>query len=204
MNPFRLLRSTDGEPAPGADLSHDGPDEASRQLRYAARGDSEAFARFYDLMAPSLYGAVLRVVRAPSLAEEITQDVFVELWRLAPRYDPSRGSARTWAATVAHRRAVDRVRSEAAARSREERDGRRTVTPHDSVVEEIVTRLDHERVAGALASLTATQREAVTLAYYGGNTYREVALLLDVPEGTVKTRIRDGLIKLRDLLEVTT
>lgn len=176
------------------------PDPAARALELAARGDESAFGEFYDAVAPVVYGTVLRVVRNPSLAEEVTQDVFVELWRHAPRFDATKGSPRTWAATVAHRRAVDRVRSESASRAREQADGRSARPDHDVVVEEVATRLDQRRVAEALAQLTDTQREAVRLAYYGGHTYREVALLLDVPEGTVKTRIRDGLIKLRDLM----
>jgi len=178
-------------------------DKNAADLQDAGRGDQQAFGRFYDQMAPVVHGVVLRIVRNPALAEEVTQEVFVELWRLAPRYDRGKGSPRAWSATIAHRRAVDRVRSEQSAHDRDQLDARHQPRPHDSVTEEVVTRLDHERVVAALSHLTQTQREAVTLAYYGGHTYRDVALLLDVPEGTVKTRIRDGLIKLRDILEVT-
>jgi len=196
VRPFRG-RSASTRPVPGQEA------EVADELRDAGRGDQPAFGRFYDRMAPVVYGIVLKVVRNPALAEEVTQEVFVELWRLAPRYDRSKGSPRAWSATIAHRRAVDRVRSEQAAHDRDQLDARHQARPHDSVTEEVVTRLDHEQVVAALGQLTKTQREAVTLAYYGGHTYRDVALLLDVPEGTVKTRIRDGLIKLRDLLEVT-
>lgn len=178
-------------------------DPAVVALSRAARGDEAAFADFYDAVAPAVYGTILRVVRDPAMAEEVTQDVFLELWRQAPRYDESRGSPRAWAATVAHRRAVDRVRSESASRARDDADARRTRPEHDEVAEEVAVRLDQRRVAEALRQLTETQREAVSLAYYGGHTYREVAVLLDVPEGTVKTRIRDGLIKLRDLMGAT-
>lgn len=175
---------------------------AASALQRAGRGDEAAFAEFYDAVSTVVYGTVLRVIRNPAMAEEVTQDVFVELWRLAPRYEPSKGSPAAWAATIAHRRAVDRVRSVESARARDEADARQSARDHDVVVEEVTTRLDRARVVEALKQLTAPQREAVSLAYYGGHTYREVAVLLDVPEGTVKTRIRDGLIKLRDLLGV--
>lgn len=170
-----------------------------------ARGDRSAFAELYDQLAPRVHAVVLAVVRDPSQAEEVTQEVMVELWRLAPRFDAARGSAASWAATVAHRRAVDRVRSTQASRDRDRRDARvRTAAaPHDDVVEQVEDRVDRERVAGALRTLTDTQRESIELAYFSGYTYREVAAVLDVAEGTVKTRIRDGLIRLRDALEVT-
>jgi RNA polymerase sigma-70 factor (ECF subfamily) len=166
-------------------------------------GDESAFAEFYDEVGGVVYGTVLRVIRNPAQAEEVTQEVFVELWRTAARFDPTRGSIRTWAVTMAHRRAVDRVRSEQSARDREVVDATRDVkSEHDQVAEEVAAHLDRERVAHALESLTEPQREAVTMAYYGGLTYREVAIRLDLPEGTVKTRIRDGLIRLRDLMGV--
>jgi RNA polymerase sigma-70 factor (ECF subfamily) len=178
-------------------------DRAQVAFERVRLGDEAAFAEFYDAVGGVVYGTVLRVIRNPAQAEEVTQEVFVELWRTAARFDPSRGSVRTWAATMAHRRAVDRVRSEQSARNREVVDATRDVVPeHDHVVEEVAANLDRERVAQALQNLTDPQREAVTLAYYGGLTYREVAIRLDLPEGTVKTRIRDGLIKLRDLMGV--
>lgn len=186
----------------------DGPVEvdaaAAEDLRRAGLGDEAAFARLYDATAPLVHGIVVKVLRDRAMAEEVTQEVFLELWRLAPRYDPDRGSVRAWIATVAHRRAVDRVRSEESARDRDVADAGVRRVPHDTVVEEVTDRLDRARVANALGELTDSQREAVTLAYYGGHTYRQVAALLSVPEGTVKTRIRDGLIKLRDLLGVVT
>ena len=194
---LRLLRTEPDDPKAAA----------VEAIRGAGRGDEQAFARFYDLVSPTVFGTVLRVVRNRAFAEEITQEVFVELWRQAPRYDPDRGSPTTWAATIAHRRAVDRVRSEESARARDDRHARDTPADRDVVAEtvtdEAAAEYDRDRVAKALGQLTDVQREAVTLAYYGGHTYREVATLLDTPEGTVKTRIRDGLIKLRDYLEVT-
>ncbi len=193
VNPFRRRGDTDG-PAQAPEV-----DRTSATLAAAGRGNEEAFGEFYDLTASLVYGVILKVVRDPAMAEEVTQETFVELWRLAPRYDATRGSAKSWTATIAHRRAVDRVRSEQSRRNREDRDHeRRTENESDTTAEVVIDRLDHTRVRNALDALSDTQREAVTLAYYQGRTYREVALLLDVPEGTAKTRIRDGLIRLRD------
>jgi RNA polymerase sigma-70 factor (ECF subfamily) len=198
---------SDADRVDAADRSGSVGDDPRALLQRVARGDEAAFGRFYDLVAPAVHGVVLRVLRDPAMAEETTQDVFVELWRLAPRYDPSRGSPARWAVTVAHRRAVDRVRSEQAARDRDDVEARRADVAVAGVAEQVVdaasAELDRARVAAALTHLTDVQREALTLAYYGGHTYREVAVLLDVPEGTVKTRIRDALIKLRDLMGVT-
>ena len=179
-----------------------GDDPATDSLRRAGRGDESAFAEFYGHMSALVYGTVLKILRDPAMSEEVTQEVFVELWRLAPRFDAGRGTARSWAATIAHRRAVDRVRSEQSSRNRDAVEHRQAERPRDEVVEEVVDRLDRSRVVEALDQLTGPQREAVALAYYGGHTYREVAALLGVPEGTIKTRIRDGLIKLRDLMGV--
>lgn len=169
-------------------------------LHRVALGDQDAFAQLYDLLAPMVHGVALKVVRDPSQSEEVTQEVFVELWRTATRFDASRASVRTWAAMVAHRRAVDRVRSEQASRRRDDREALMATPTHDPVVAEVESSIDQYRVRKAMTSLTAAQREAVELAYFGGYTYREVAVLLNVPEGTIKTRIRDGMIKLRDEL----
>jgi len=175
-------------------------------LRRAGLGDQGAFGELYDALADRVYGAVLSVVRDPAQAEEVTQEVFVELWRLAPRYDATRGSVTAWAATIAHRRAVDRVRSEQSARDRDDRDSRRDARPSDVVADTVTddhaAAFDQRRVRRALDRLTEVQRQAVELAYFGGHTYREVAALLGLPEGTIKTRIRDGMIRLRDELAV--
>jgi RNA polymerase sigma-70 factor, ECF subfamily len=170
----------------------------------AGRGDQAAFAALYDAIAPLVHGIVLKVVRDPSQSEEVVQEVFVELWRLAPRYDATRGTVASWTATVAHRRAVDRVRSEQSARNRVERESLKVVRDHDSTADPVVERdhveFERRRVRKALDRLTDMQRQAVELAYFGGHTYREVAVLLHEPEGTIKTRIRDGMIRLRDEL----
>jgi RNA polymerase sigma-70 factor (ECF subfamily) len=177
-----------------------GGDRLGALLKRAGRGDQQAFGELYDELSPLVYGVVLKVVRDPSQSEEVTQEVFVELWRLATRYDVGRGSVRSWASTVAHRRAIDRVRSEQSSRDRVERQATHATTDHDDVVASVESNLDQVRVRRALAQLSSLQREAVELAYFGGHTYREVAVLLDVAEGTVKTRIRDGMIRLRDEL----
>jgi len=161
----------------------------------------DAFGAVYEQVGASVFGVVRRVVRDPAQSEEVTQDILLEVWRTAGRFDASRGSAMNWVMTLAHRRAVDRVRS---AQKRTEREQRAATAdiPYDTVAETVETNLDHERVRRCLGSLTEVQREAVTLAYYGGYTYTQVAELLGVATGTVKTRMRDGLIRLRDCLGV--
>ena len=174
--------------------------ELAGLLAKVARGDETAFAGVYDHFAAVVYGLVRRVVRDPAQSEEVTQEVLLDVWRTASRFDPSEGSARSWLMTLAHRRAVDRIRSGQAAAEREARAAAATGPGYDMVAEEVETRLDAQRVRRCLESLTDLQRESVTLAFYGGHTYREVASLLGVATGTVKTRMRDGLIRLRDCL----
>jgi RNA polymerase sigma-70 factor, ECF subfamily len=172
-------------------------------MSMVARGDEQAFERLYDELAGPILGLVQRVLRDPAQSEEVAQEVLVELWRTAARYRPERGSVRTWALTLAHRRAVDRVRSAQAAADREDRLAEsETDRPFDEVADEVSGRLEREQVRRCMVTLTELQRESVVLAYYGGYTYREVAQLLDVPLATVKTRLRDGLIRLRDCLGV--
>ncbi len=178
-------------------------DTTSEQLLTAAgTGDRAAFALLYDRVAPQVLGVALRVLRDRSIAEEVTQEVLVEVWRKADRFDAERGSASGWITTLAHRRAVDRVRSEQAARNRDDRVARRDQQQDvDLVADEVQVRLDHWQVRQALAQLTERQREAIELAYFGGHTYRDVADVLGIPEGTAKSRLRDGLLRLRDALE---
>jgi RNA polymerase sigma-70 factor, ECF subfamily len=170
-------------------------------LARVARGDQSAFQGVYDQAAGQILGIVRAIVRDPAQSEEVTQEVLLELWRTASRFDPALGSPVAWVATLAHRRAVDRVRSEQKATQRELRATAAAIA-YDEVVETVAARLDRERVRRCLGSLTELQRESVTLAYYDGYTYREVAELLGVAVGTVKTRMRDGLIRLRDCLGV--
>ena len=165
----------------------------------AARGDQEAFEGVCVRAGPAVFGVVRAVVRDPAQVEEVCQEVLLEVWCAASRFEPGRGSALAWVTTIAHRRAVDRVRSEHRSAARQLRAATHHVD-YDEVAEAVEIRLDRERVRRCLGSLTSVQRESVTLAYYGGYTVRQVAALLAVPEGTVKTRMRDGLIRLRDCL----
>ena len=166
-----------------------------------ARGDQVAFEAIYDQLAGPVYGVVLKVLRDPAQSEEVAQEAMLDVWRTASRFDAARGSAVAWVMTIAHRRAVDRVRTENASAAREQRMAPGPVSGED-VAELVETALDRQRVRRCLGSLTTLQAEAVKLAYYGGYTYAQVAELLGVALGTVKTRIRDGLIRMRDCMEV--
>jgi RNA polymerase sigma-70 factor (ECF subfamily) len=175
--------------------------DADELLVLVAGGDQKAFEDLYGLVSGPVYGLVRRVVRDPAQSEEVAQEVLLELWRSAARFDPRRGSALSWVLTLAHRRAVDRVRSARAAGEREQREALRSGQPaFDHVAEEVEAGLEREWVRRCLERLTALQRQSVTLAYYDGYTYREVAERLSLPLGTVKTRMRDGLTQLRKCL----
>jgi RNA polymerase sigma-70 factor, ECF subfamily len=177
--------------------------EIDALLRAVARGDDASFARLYDLLAPRVFGLARRVLRDPAQAEEMAQEVLVEVWRTAARFDPERGSGLSWVLTIAHRRTVDRVRSEQASADRVQRVAAASVQiPFDEVADRVGSRLERQQVRRCLDGLTALQREAITLAYYGGHSYREVATLLATALPTIKTRMRDGLIRLRDCLNV--
>ena len=208
-NPFwprRRTRGVDSERAAAAP-PQDGPTSADPDalLSRVGRGDRAAFDALYVLVAPMVLGVITRVVRDPAQSEEVAQEALVEVWRKAPRFDPERGSARAFVATIAHRRAVDRVRSEEASRHRDTRDAVLDLNrpPATDAGEEVIESFERRQVRHALDELTDMQREAIVLAYYDGRTQTEVASLLGVPLGTVKTRIRDGLIRLRDTMGVT-
>ena len=179
----------------------DGGDGLVTLMEAVQRGDRSAFAALYDQLSPSVYGLARRVVRDPARAEEVVQDAMVEVWRRATRFDSEQGPVRSWVLMITHRRAVDRVRTEQSRRDREERVASRDQEPPSDVVSDTVEHgFERQRVVRALDALTPLQREAVKLAYYSGLTHQEIAEALDAPLGTVKTRIRDGMIRLRDSL----
>jgi RNA polymerase sigma-70 factor (ECF subfamily) len=192
-------RSRGGSTPP--DPLGDPPGTLGAQIRLVARGDAGAFDAVYDQVAAPVFGIVRRVIRDPAQSEEVTQDVLLEVWRNASKFDAERGTATAWVMTLAHRRAVDRVRSVQKESERERRTAAADI-PYDEVAEAVESSLERERVRRCLGSLTELQRESVTLAYYGGYTYGQVAGLLGVPTGTIKTRMRDALIRLRDCLGV--
>ncbi|MEV4614937.1 ECF RNA polymerase sigma factor SigK [Kitasatospora sp. NPDC049258] len=172
-------------------------------LDLVARGDQDAFAQVYDALAGPVLGLVRRVLRDPAQAEEVAQEVMIEVWRSAARYRPDRGEVMPWVLTIAHRRAVDRVRATQAATDRDRRAAAGSLDPvHDEVADQVERRFEGEQVRRALRQLTYVQRESLVLAYYGGFSQSEIAEILGAPLGTVKTRMRDGLIRLRDPLAV--
>ncbi len=170
-------------------------------IERVAVGDEQAFADLYDIVSGPVLGIVTRILRDRSRSEEVMQEVLLEIWLKAPKFCEQQGNVMAWAVTMAHRRAIDRVRHEQACSDREDRieqlDVRR---PVDEVVETALARLDEQQVRTALDKLTELQRQSIVLAYYGGYTYREVSQVLGTPVGTIKTRMRDGLIRLREHL----
>jgi RNA polymerase sigma-70 factor, ECF subfamily len=192
------IRQLQPEAPPAPDYE---PDLAA-QLVLVSRGDHRAFELAYGELAGPVYGVVRQVLKDPAQSEEVAQEVLLEIWRTASRFDPARGSAAAWALTIAHRRAVDRVRSENAC-SRREQKAAEPEPAEDDVAETVAATLEHQRVRRCMGGLTELQRESIKLAYYSGYSYPQVAKLLGVALSTVKTRIRDGLIRMRDCMEVT-
>ena len=185
------------------DLAPAAPATKEELLGRVAHGDQSAFGELYDQIAPRVLGLVKRLLVDHAQSEEVTQEIFLEIWQSASRYEPTRGGASTWILTMAHRRAVDRIRSSQAGRDRDTKIGIRDLAvAYDHVAETVEVRIEHERVEKAMTRLTQLQRQAVSLAYYGGFSHSEVADMLHIPLGTVKTRLRDGLIRLRDELGV--
>ena len=173
-------------------------------LPRVARGDRDAFAEVYDLTKTRVYGLVIRVLRDPGYSEETTQEVYLEVWRSASEYDSARGSALAWMLTIAHRRAVDRVRAEQAGSQRESRYGAASVEPAGDVVADSAIAVDERRrVTQCLEGLTEVQRECIELAYYRGLTYAEVSQRLAANLSTIKSRMRDALRGLRNCLDVS-
>jgi RNA polymerase sigma-70 factor, ECF subfamily len=179
------------------------PHSLQEQLEATSRGEVSAFADLFQTLAPRIYGLVLRILKDPHQAEEVTQEIFLEIWRTAVRFDPARGSAQVWVMTMAHHRAVDRVRAAQTRRRLDTADAeRKRETPYDVTAAAALAFLDARTVRAALATLPPAKRAAIELAYFDGHTYNEVAQIMHIPLGTAKTRIRDGLIRLRD--ELTT
>ena len=172
-------------------------------MNHAGDGDTAAFEALYDEVSPLVYGTASKVLRDADHAAEVTQEVLVEIWRRAAAFDPVGGSVTSWVATIAHRRAVDRVRAVQSQRERDERAGIQNYDPpQDSVYEQAESNLERQLLLGCLETLTDLQRAAVNKAYYDGLTYRQVAELAGIGLATVKSRIRDGLKRLRECLEV--
>lgn len=160
-------------------------------------GDAGALAELYDDLGGYVLGLARQVTRDHAMAEEVTQDVFCQLWSRPGRFDPARGSVRAFLGVLAHRRSVDRVRQQEAARRRDtgyRHDHPAAVEP--DVADEVTARLEAAEVRSAVAELPESQRRPVVLAYFGGHTFREVAAILNIPEGTAKSRIRLALSKL--------
>lgn len=191
----------------GVDVPEDGADpvdHVGELLTRVAAGDQQAFARLFDMISPRVFGLILRVLVDRAQSEEVLQEVFLEVWQSASRFTPNRGQGRSWILTIAHRRAVDRVRSSQASTDRDVRVGFRDLdVAHDGVAEHVELRMEGERVTAALSSLPDAQREALTLAYYGGYSQSEIAAMVGAPLGTIKTRMRDGLTRLRAEMGVT-
>jgi RNA polymerase sigma-70 factor (ECF subfamily) len=186
---------------PSLRLVHSGePTDVDALLGKVSVGDQAAFAQLYDALGAAVFGLARRVVRDPARAEDVAQEVFLEVWRKAPSFNQGRGSGKTWVMTIAHRRAVDAVRRSEAQKKYE---GRAVVddVQQDETADTVITNEEHEDVRTCMETLTELQLESVRLAYFKGYTYNEVARLLRKPLPTIKTRMRDGLIRLRDCLE---
>ncbi len=179
-------------------------DTVAALLQRVAQGDQAAFAELYDMMSPRVFGLILRVLVDRSQSEEVLQEVFLEVWQSAAKFAPNKGQGRSWLLTIAHRRAVDRVRSSQASADRDVRAGFRDIeVPRDDVAESVELRVEGQRLVTALSALPEAQREALTLAYYGGYSQSEIAAMTGTPLGTIKTRMRDGLTRLRNEMGVT-
>lgn len=176
--------------------------ELTRLVERAAVGDRQSFGVLYDVLSPVVYGICRRVLRDEGIAAETTQEAMLELWTKSSSYSPERGTPYTWAATIAHRRAVDAVRSESSRRNREHRSYHQPRETSD-VDEGMLRHEETSQVRSCLEDLTVLENESLIAAYYGGRTYSEVASYLSAPLATVKSRIRSALSRLRDCLEMS-
>lgn len=190
---MRTLRNGN-EPAPPVDSR----DLLAALIVQIAHGDHEAFTDFYHRTSRRVFGTVRRILLDPTLSEEVAQEVFIDVWQHAAKYSPSIGSPNAWLMTIAHHKAVDKVRSHQSSADRDERwAASRHSIAYDEVLESVTSRSDSRELMRALARLSEVQREAIVLAYFGCLTYREVAEKLSKPLPTIKARIRDGLQQLR-------
>lgn len=191
----------------GVDVPEDGDfvgDPADALLLRIADGDRGAFAELYDMLSARVFGLILRVLVDRAQSEEVLQEVFLEVWQSASRFAPNKGRGRTWVLTMAHRRAIDRVRSAQASRDRDALAGLRELAAAPAgVAEQVEEKVEARHVNDVLLRLPEAQREALTLAYYGGYSQSEISVLMGVPLGTIKTRMRDGLTRLRREMGVT-
>jgi RNA polymerase sigma-70 factor (ECF subfamily) len=199
---------TPNAPNPEATASPGTPAEVNRRLgdllALIANGDQGAFAEFYELTSRRVFGMARRVLIDPELSEDTTQEVFLQVWQNAAKFNPEAGSPLAWLMTISHRRAVDKVRSSQSSTDRVAKYGASSQDiDHESVSDEVGSRLEAEAVVRCLDTLTETQQQSVRLAYYGGLTYREVAEKLNAAVPTIKSRIRDGLIRLKTCLGVS-
>ncbi len=167
------------------------------------RWREDALAEAYRRHAGAAFGLATRLLNDRSTAEEVLQEVFLRLWNRPERFDAERGSLRSYLLAQTHGRSVDRLRSDTSRRRREERDARESPAVSDDIEREVIDLTVAEQVKEVVAALPVDERQAVELAYFGGHTYRQVAVLLGAPEGTVKSRIRSGLRRMRtDLVEM--
>lgn len=190
----------------GMDVPEDGTadDHAGVLLVRIASGQQSAFAELYDMLSARVFGLILRVLVNRSQSEEVLQEVFLEIWQSASRFAPNKGQGRTWVFTIAHRRAVDRVRASQASTDRDMREGLRDIgVAYDSVAEQVELGIAGQQLVSALGVLPEAQRETLVLAYYGGYSQSEIAALVGSPLGTIKSRMRDGLTRLRNEMGVT-
>ena len=183
-----------------ASISKTNPASDAGDLGGIAQRDQTALARIYDRLGNAVYGLSRQVLKDDGLAQDVTQEIFLRLWNEPQRFDPERGSLRSFLLREAHSRSIERVRSEEARRQRESRSDFRDRPVPLNIEDDVLRSLTSNEVRNALSQLPPGERSAIVLAYYGGHSYREVASVLGAPEGTVKSRIRSGLLKLSSLL----
>lgn len=198
--PFAFETMDLSSPAP-ASISKSSPASDGSDLVDLVRRDQSALARIYDRFGSAVYGLSRQVLKDDGLAQDVTQEIFLRLWNEPQRFDPERGSLRSFLLREAHSRSIERVRSEEARRQRESRSEFRDRPVPLDIEDDVLRSLTSDEVRNALSQLPEGERSAIVLAYYGGHSYREVASVLGAPEGTIKSRIRSGLLKLSSLLD---